>query len=512
MKKLLVIFVAITMVLSLAACGGNKSADGETTHLTVEIFDRGNMPESYGDPTNNFWANYIHDTVLEKFNIDVEFISIPRSEETNKITALIASGDEPDIFYTYEYNYMCQLAEQGALADLSEPLNNYGKDIIEYLGDEVLPYGQYKGVQYSVNGRRSGTSMLCSYIRKDWLDALNIEVKERNGVASMTPSELYSAMTKIKEAGYCKYPFAVLKEWQSIMPIEGAFLDADDCDATTISKLCNFKYMLSACSDMGVKEAYKFMNKCYNDGLINPDFPLYKYEDIGEWVASNQCAFWTGTTWQFMGANENLASLYSSNPEAEVIAIEICNEDGGRAYYKQYAPVGSWVMVSSECENVDAAVTYLNWMMSDEAHMMLAHGVEGEHWKYDEDGLISVIDTKHNNDTRISVEDLYLFGVTDPCEKFNSHTAVTEIEKKLENLNIAAKDIGGTDKWHNKYIGGLKMPGKYTLEVTENLERLVVSSIMAEDGSFDSVYDSNYEKFLKEGGQQIIDEALEAEK
>ena len=81
------------------------------------------------------------------------------------------------------------------------------------LSEDILSYGLIDGEQYAIPARRNDVSMLSSFIRKDWLEQLGIEIADRNGNPSMTPDELFEAMVKIKEAGLCEYPMGLFKRF-----------------------------------------------------------------------------------------------------------------------------------------------------------------------------------------------------------------------------------------------------------------------------------------------------------
>ena len=159
------------------------------THL---VYDRGNMPEDYGDPTDNKWVNIIQEKVKEELNIELEFMAIPRSEDTTKVQALMAAHNEPDLFYIYDVNTFLTWAGDGALADLTDYMEEDGAQVRSILGEDILSYGLIDGRQYAIPARRNDVSMLSSFIRKDWLEQLGIEIADRNGNPSMTPDELLS--------------------------------------------------------------------------------------------------------------------------------------------------------------------------------------------------------------------------------------------------------------------------------------------------------------------------------
>lgn len=141
------------------------------TSLTVELFDRANIPESQGTLEDNQWTRWVKEE-MQKLNVDVTFIPVPRGEETTKLNVLLASGTAPDISFTYDRVLFAQYASDGGLTPLDDYMDTYGKTIVELFGSEILDYGVLDGVQYAVPARRASTSHYMSFIRKDWLDEL----------------------------------------------------------------------------------------------------------------------------------------------------------------------------------------------------------------------------------------------------------------------------------------------------------------------------------------------------
>ena len=540
-KKITGIILAVALALSTAACGtpadkelsGTAAASGlqsqgesepensgdkpEPVRLVVEVYDRGNMPEDYGDPTDNKWVNIIQEKVKEELNIELEFMAIPRSEDTTKVQALMAAHNEPDLFYIYDVNTFLTWAGDGALADLTDYMEEDGAQVRSILGEDILSYGLIDGRQYAIPARRNDVSMLSSFIRKDWLEQLGIEIADRNGNPSMTPDELFEAMVKIKEAGLCEYPMGLLNDFTSIQPVEGAFIDAsvpasDEGKATVIDD-----FFLTAAGD---KEAYRFLNKCYNAGLISPDFAVYKSEDMGERISAGQCAFWSAAYWTYMGKDSNIAALYDAEPEAEILAMEVCREDESPALYQEYMPIGAYCMISSGCENVGAALRFIGWLVGEEAHTIICHGTQGEHWEYNEAGLMVAIDPEYNNKDRVSVGDLDVMLNNDPCLIGEFGAEVFRMGKENSNdprtvdLTVNAKAIGESEgKWPKLYIDRqLTAVSDYAAELKENRDNVIINSIMADEAEFDSIFDEYYNVYLQEGAKQAMEEQLDAVK
>ena len=94
-KKLVALLLAVAMVMSFALVAHAEEAeivDGKfttTRHITVEVYDRGN--DGGSDPTNNMYTEYIKKGMLEKHNVEVEFVKVPRWTEVEEINNLLAA-------------------------------------------------------------------------------------------------------------------------------------------------------------------------------------------------------------------------------------------------------------------------------------------------------------------------------------------------------------------------------------------------------------------------------------
>ena len=155
MKKILSLVLALALMLSMlclttAIAADEGFVDGkftETRHISVEVFQRPNDGNS--DPTNNPYANYIKEKMLEKYNVEVEFLPVGRWTETDDLNNLLATGKAADISYTYSaqtINTYAAMEVNGkpGVVDLAPYLDEY-KDLIPNLskrlgGEEFLYY------------------------------------------------------------------------------------------------------------------------------------------------------------------------------------------------------------------------------------------------------------------------------------------------------------------------------------------------------------------------------------
>lgn len=121
-----------------------------------------------------------------------------RWEEGTILNTQLAGGTAPDICMTYGGDLVQQYVDMGGLYPLDGLLEEYGQDLKEFLGKDVLQYGQFDAgngmEQFCLCARRIIIAAQTNYIRKDWLEKLNMEVPTNI-------DELYAYLTAAKEAG-----------------------------------------------------------------------------------------------------------------------------------------------------------------------------------------------------------------------------------------------------------------------------------------------------------------------
>ena len=139
----------------------------------------GGIPTAGQSVTNNYLTNYVKENFTKKTNISVEYVPVPRAQEVEKLNVLMASGDSPDIVFTYDSNVIYNYVKQGGLTDIGALLDEYGSNLKSYLGKDTLAYGTFDGKQYAIPGKRVYLGKYSSMVRQDWLDKLGIQTPKQ---------------------------------------------------------------------------------------------------------------------------------------------------------------------------------------------------------------------------------------------------------------------------------------------------------------------------------------------
>ncbi len=442
-KKLAVLILAAAMVLSMAACtskekpvtqngsskestgtadaAGGTATGGEGTEkprynctITAMVFDRSNAPDGEGTVTDNRWTKWINEQMAE-YGITVKFIAVPRSEELNKVNTMMASGTAADIMLCYTGSTVESFFKEGGTYDLSEYIDGTDKfaQLKEYLGEEVINVGRNAdGELWSIPAKRATTSRTNLNIRKDWLEKLNMEVPT-------TPDELYEVLKAFKEkdpGGVGSERIIAASVWTdgAAGPVAHAFLKncADTTQYAVSSALGRDRCWIY--TDEGFADYMKFLNKLYNEGLMDPEY--YAHADFSqtqkEYFVNGRLGFWeydvNGNVDSLRGGL--LQSLKQNNPDAEFVSIPpLKNVNDGVVYNNAYPVNGAYVFIPKTAENPEACMEYLNFLAGNGGFTVF-HGFEGEHFEY-EDGIPVVKDAAYNAQTKDWIRhDLFLVG------------------------------------------------------------------------------------------------------
>lgn len=386
-KKTAALCLAASMVFA-AGCGGSGSekapaesaaagteaagteAAGETAGpveatkfedevtIRVMLWDRGNAAP--GTTTeNNALTQWLKDQMKENYNINVEYVAVPRSSSDDNLNIMMAGGTAPDIVFTYDQALFYNFAANGALADLTEVYSKYGANIAEYCA-EAQGIGEVNGTRYAVMKQR-GTEQPrhMGYIRQDWLDELGMEVPK-------TKEELGEYLYAVKEkklGGDKTVPWAMsgrADTEKNYLNFVGSYVTLEN---NRDAYIYNEAYMAVA---PGSKDGLKQLNQWYNDGLITTDFPTDTTEDVMKAdVANGRAGFVLDDLTQSWDSFKVLNTEVGHETFVPLYCFDLPDGTYRNPFEYRYA---MFVMVPSTTkdEKLDACMMYLNWLADPE--------------------------------------------------------------------------------------------------------------------------------------------------
>ncbi len=461
---------------------------------------------------NNYWTKYVNDNFGKQFNVTVNYVTVPRSQEVDKLNVLMAAGQAPDISYTYNQGVVYNYVQQGGLADLDSALQQYGSTLTKYLGDDVLKYGKFSGKQYAVPGKRTVLAGENTFIRKDWLDKLGLPVPT-------TPEQFYDTMVAFKEknpgnvSGVIPYGYSLQPAYPGLNYIPEAFRPSNLTEEQFATLMPQASWSANW-SMPGFDKAVQYMNKMYNAGLISPNFATDKDGKLLDADISNGKvgAFQTNWDGPYRTAPGDYTNLKKNVPSAQLIPIDPWQNDAGKHPKYGYSPNGMYIIIPKSSKNVDLAIQYLNWMADPKVTLFLQNGQEGVDYNM-VNGVPKQTGTTNSGEKMMTVAnnldyDILSNGIElgDPKKNTAAVSAgYPGYETDVEN----ALKVGLTDYYTSYYYA---LPNtadaKYNAALTNLSAQMLAKLIVAKPADVDGLYKSLVQQYMDQGGKAVQDEYI----
>lgn len=488
---------------------GSKQFDNVT--ISVEVFDRSNAPEG-STVIDNKWTKYINQE-MNKVGITVKFVAVPRAEELNKTQLMMASETAADVMICYTTSVVEGFYNDGGTYDLSPYVDgaDQAKNLKEYIGEDCLDMARNgDGVLWGIAARRSTTASNNIFIRKDWLDEAGLQIPT-------TVDEMYNVLKVFKQ----NHPSAFASGFPT---------NAKSSDPHSVMSLAFLKniadeksYDIEAGSatdliyaDPGYGDYFKWMNKLYNEGLMDPEYYVNTTNDNAlkeDFVNSKIGCFESNVNYNVDSLRGSLLkALQSTDPKADVISIPpLKSINDGVVYNKNYPINGAYVFIPKTAKNVEAAIAYLDWLGTQEGGFTLFHGFEGEHFKFDDQQVPCVIDANYNiKDKDWTRHDLFLIGNQGYYKTADEFAAATSKESPgYENYVL--------DNFKNATAGTVRFDTGFTsptfteknTEISVLRDEYFVKLVTCEPDKFDTTLEEFKAKLKDIGYDDVIKERTE---
>lgn len=494
--------------LSLAACSSNSGSSpaagdggkkGSPVTLKIELFDRGNTPPGAPPLTESWFVKYIQEKFGDPNNIKVEFVTVPRTEEVPKLNVLMAANEAPDLIFTYSDPAVQNWVKQGGLTDLGDLINQHGPNLKKYLGDQLLSYGVINGKQYTIPAKRIIIASSTPIIRKDWLDKLGMQPPK-------TTDEFYATLKAFKEkdpggTGGKVIPYGIRYN-NNLDPLVRTFW----------KKMTEEEYYsLPDWQKPGNKDAYRFLNKLYNEGLISPDFALDKDgKKFQADLVNGQIGFAITNT------NEPVYQAYYSTlqknvPSATLLPVDPFTNYEGKHVKAIYHPLSAHLMVPKSSKRAVEVIKFLDWMSDYKVIFDLQNGTEGVTYKKGDDGIPVFTDTDEAKKVMYNYLDYSMLingkDMGDPEKTLKANAA----DPKYKDFTMDSIKVGDKDgQLPARFNRPIEAQIKYNQTLSDKGVEITVKTITAKPADFDKLYDDLVAEYMKIGGKEVMDEQLKA--
>ncbi len=486
-----------------AADGGAEAAadlKGDEVDLRVMVWDRGNAAPGTTTEENTM-TKWIQDQVKELFNINVSYVSVPRSESDDKVNIMMSGGSAPDIIFTYDQSLFYNYASSGALKDLTDIYAQYGGNIANYCAEAQEGIADLDGKKYAVMKQRGTASARhTAYIRQDWLDQLNMEMPT-------TKEELGEYLYAVKDAGL-GIPWAMSGRGDTekgYLNFLGSYVDLPD---ERTAYIYNEAYMAVA---PGSKDGLKQLNTWYNDGLITQDFPTDTDESIMlADIANGNTGFVLVDSTQAWGGTEVLNGTLGIQPTfVPCMPFELPDGSYRTPFEYRYA---MFVMIpeTTSDEKAVAAMKYLNWMADPAVAVQIRYSPE---LTYNELGVAVEPNEEEKNEKGYpgTLDDLCIMNLN--FDWVNDYDTMAKANAMEQSTDWA------TEEWYKSYYD-VSQTGKfifpsyafipeaeatYGVDIKTRMIQFVYTCICAPADQFESTYEKGYQELVNAGLQDILD-------
>lgn len=492
--------------------------------ITVPVYDR--SKEGYPAVDDNYWTRWIQSEFGDKWNVDVEYVAIPRGDVMTKYSLLIAGGDTPTIMMEYDYPKVAQWASDGAMKVID--INSFAAVAPTYyqamVDNNQTGNTDINGESYFVLSERPYNATpyaFAQFVRMDWLEAVGITT------VPASYEEEKAAMAAIIEAGLTNRAPVPLSVPGSAYIVNFPFRNdpVDEAEWVMHSSLGTPGF-----SWYPTERMLRRTNAEYHAGWYSTEFDL-NIETGGAVSGQLESDFINGLTYRhgaYISANmEWLKAFYEKNPGAKLaIASEYAVDEEGVSVAQLRAdnPFGMIVGFSSQAtdEQLKAAWMLMEWMIQPEVLDVLENGVEGVTYTLGENGL-PIVDINYrgeemlnhnmNIDMTCLVHAAKKIGTIEQTIAAMSPQGLPQdfydmlISRYYDQKAIAEKGLAYSDP---VFAVAIESEAEYSATLLSLYQEYYSQLVKCDPAEFDGLYSELSQKFLDAGYQEIIDERLEA--
>ncbi|UQZ83086.1 Lipoprotein LipO precursor [Paenibacillus konkukensis] len=339
--------------------------------ITVTIYDRGNIPSSEGTIENNKITKWINDAGL----VEARFVAVPRTQSEQKLNALFASGEAPDLILEYAPQVKNTLIDRKLLRPIDDMIEKYSTTYKQLLTEYPVLRKAGTGADGKLYqfGRINETIPIRGlFIRADWLKKLHLAVPT-------TTEELYTvakAFTEQDPDGNGRNDtYGIALSYNS-----GAVL-SEIFGVTYPDFVVRDGELVHGWDHIEALTAFK--RKLYSEGLADREFlsdkngARAKQDFLNNRIGIYMDQFNVPITFY----TDTYAPLKRNVPNAELMVIPYPATPVGRFNSIFVNPIQMTAVVNAETKHPEAVMKYVDFAASEKFMKTMYYGFEGVHSK-----------------------------------------------------------------------------------------------------------------------------------
>ncbi len=334
------------------------------------------------------------DSVEEATGVELSLVTASSDLASEQFNIMVTSGDYCDLIsgvHNYYNTGVAGAINDDVIIDISGYMDKYLPNYSEYLNADTDLLASSK---LDASGTIGEVMMVYSYrvatwglaIRQDWLDELNLSVPE-------TIDDMHDVLTAFKTNYGISHALLLT---QSV-----GYDDAEIASAYGVSGYClegqranSHLYQVdgtvhSSFIEDGYRQYLETLHNWYGEGLISSDFTsipsiCFAEENMQPIANGETGIFYMNASF----ASELPAMQTNENYTIAPISSPALNKGDEIQNYTdlQMFTTANTVSVSTECENIEAALRYVDWWYTRDGYLTTNYGVEGVSYELDENG------------------------------------------------------------------------------------------------------------------------------
>ncbi|QAY66648.1 ABC transporter substrate-binding protein [Paenibacillus protaetiae] len=550
--------LTLTGMLLLSACsGGNNNENKNNSSNTAPSNNGGSASTDpantaadtspvtfsfFGADTSPNWNNMqdeVGKMITEKTGVtlNAEF-DVGSGGGQSKIALMAASGQYPDLIYAK--GELGKLVDADAIIDLTDLIDKYAPNIKKIFGDNMnrLKYSKDNPAIYSIPTNVG--------VNQQVFDAgggfeVQLRVLKELGYPQIKTLDDYENVLKEYVAkhpttdGQPTIPLTLnADDWKIMITVTNpAFLSTgapDDgeyyVDPSTYEAKLHYKRPEE-------KDYFRWLNKMYNEGLLDKDTFVQKDDQYQAKIASGRVLGLISQEWEY-GNAENALKAAGKNDYTYGHFPVTLNDQYQDHEMQSVGVDGYGISITKNTKDPVRAIKFLDWLASDEGQVLINWGIEGKQYNV-QDGkrvIPADIQDKKTNDnanftksTGIGLYGVFTAhygdGVKDPSGNYYTTNFPEQIQASYSDAEKEALKGYNATTWKDLFPSETDLPVKewgalYNMQVptdgdyqviyqkTQDIVRKrIPEAVLAKPGDFDKVYDSFLAELDKAGAAKM---------
>lgn len=546
-KKFGVLLLA-SMLLVTAGCGnsgdkavnpGNSTGGDDNSPISFTFF---------GADANPSWNNMKDDvgkeiTAKTGVTLEAEF-DVGSGGGQDKISLMAASGDYPDLIYAK--GELGKLVDADAIIDLTDLIEEHAPNIKKIMSENMnrLKYSNEDQAIYAIPTNIG--------VGQQYFDATNgfqvqhRVLKELGYPEIRTIDDFENVLREYAEKhpitdGQPTIPLTLNADgWKMLITVTnqannttGGMNDGEyHVDPETYEAVLHYKRPVE-------REYFRWLNKLYNDGLLDKDSFVQKEDQYKAKIASGRVLGLTSVDWEYGEAENALKAAGKYEYTYAHFPVTLSEEYKDHAM-QSFGVDGYGISITTACKDPVRAIKFLDWLASDEGQVLRNWGIEGKQYNVENGTRVipdDVLNKKVNDASTFTKEtgvDLYTTlaprygdGVKDATGNYYTTNFPEQIIAKysdVEKETLAAykattwKDLFPSEdelpvkEWGALYNMQVPTDGDYQViyqKTQDIIQKRIPEAILAKADKFDQVYDDFLAELDKVGAEKMEKEYTE---